>query len=41
MRGEAGDWVVGRITTKATELNCDVKDYEKLLRVRRSAASFN
>lgn len=31
MSGDAGDWVVGRITAKAKELNFDVEDYEKLL----------
>lgn len=31
MREDAGEWVMGRITAKAKELNFDVEDYEKLL----------
>lgn len=31
MRSDVDDWVVGRITAKAKELNSDVEDYKKLL----------
>lgn len=31
MRSDVDDWVVGRITAKAKELNFDVEDYKKLL----------
>ena len=39
MRGEAGDLMVGRITAKAKEIHCHVKDCDKLLQILQKCSS--
>ena len=39
MRAEAGDLMVGRITAKAKEIHCHVKDCDKLLQILQKCSS--